>query len=80
MEFQKLTLSHYSDIPEEERRVTLSPGNIVAVAAEMEDKTVANRSLRAVTIMFLDGGSIDLVINHADLETLESAVGAYCIG
>ena len=80
MEFQKLTLSHYSDKPEEERRVTLSPGNIIAVAAEMEDTTVANRSLRAVTVMFLDGGSIDLVINHADLESLENAVGAYCIG
>lgn len=77
MEKYKLTVHHYSENPEEERRVTLSPGQISFVAIGVEDITVGSRSLRSVTVMFMDGGSVDLVVNHSDMEMLESAVGTY---
>jgi len=80
MEFYKLTVHNYAEKPEEERRITLSPANIVLVAAAVEDITVNGRSLRNVTVLFVDGGSADLLINHQDLQTLESAVGSYCLG
>jgi hypothetical protein len=27
--------------------------------------------------MFMDGGSVDVVVNHSDMEMLESAVATY---
>ena len=35
MEMQKLTVRHYSEDPKEDRRVTVSPGNAIAIAAEI---------------------------------------------
>lgn len=80
MEFQKLTVHHYGSTTEEDRRMTISPLNALMVAAGVEDCVVNGRSLRAVTILFSDGGSADLVLNHSDLELLESAVGSFCLG
>ena len=78
MELQKLTVHHYSDKPEEEKRVTLAPMHIIAIMAGIEDITVNNRSVRSVGILFSDGGSIELNLNHSDMSTLESAIGSYC--
>lgn len=78
MEMKKLTVHCYAENLEDERRVTLSPMNINVVAAEIDDVKVNNRSLRHVTILLSDGGSIDLLLNHADLDLLESVVGAFC--
>ncbi len=80
MEFLKLTVYSYGDIAEEDRRVTLNPANITVVAAATEDTVVNGRHLRLTTVLFSDGGSVDLKINNQDLETLESAVGSYCLG
>lgn len=80
MEMYKLTLTHYAEKPEEERRITLSPQLITVVAAQVEDIQVNGRSLRAVSVLFMDGGAIDLLLNHADLETLETAIGSYGFG
>ena len=80
MEFTKLTLHHYSTDSSEERRITLSPSNINVIAAGVEDTAVNGRSLRTATVLFSDGTSIDLLINHADLELLEGAVGSFCFG
>lgn len=78
MELQKLTVHNYSENKDEERRITLSPDKITVVAAGVEDVLLNGRSLRTATILFLDGGSIDLLINHADLEMIEGAIGSYC--
>ena len=80
MEFQKLTVHCYAEDAADERRITLSPQNINVVAAHTEDVTINARSLRHVTVLFADGGSVDLVINHSDLELLEGAVGSFCFG
>jgi hypothetical protein len=80
MDMFKLTLTCYAEKPEDERRVTLSPQLITVVAAQIEDVQVNGRSLRAVSVLFMDGGSVDLLLNHQDLETLETAVGSYGFG
>lgn len=80
MEFQVLRVHHYGDTTEEDRRITLSPSNITVVAAEAEDSVVNGRSVRKVTVLMVDGGSVDVVVNHADLELMESAVGSFCFG
>lgn len=80
MEMQVLRVDHHSEDPTEEKRITLSPSNIVLVAASMEDTTVKGRSLRAVTVLFADGASIDLCVDHSDLLKIESAVGGYFLG
>jgi hypothetical protein len=79
MEFQKLTIHHYSENPAEERRITFSPMQIMAVVASTEDVMVNNRSLREVTVLFVEGNSIDVLVNYADLDKLESAIGSYCL-
>jgi hypothetical protein len=80
MMMEQLTLHHYSVDPKEERRVTLSPMNIQLVAAEVEDVVINGRSVRNVTILFSEGGNVDLTINHADLMQLERAVGSFFLG
>jgi hypothetical protein len=80
MEFLKLTVTHHGETTEEDRRITISPMNVVVVAAGVEDTAVNGRMLRRVTVLFTDGGSADLVINHSDLQMLESAIGSYCLG
>lgn len=79
MQLQKLTLHHYGETTTDDRRITLSPMNITVVAAAIEDSMVNGRSLRQVTVLFGDGGSIDLNINHADLELIEGAIGSFCL-
>ena len=80
MEFQKLTVHHYGETAEDDRRITLSPQNIHLVAAKVEDSNVNGRSVREVTVLFTDGGSADMVVNHSDLELLESAIGSFYLG
>lgn len=78
MNMQKLTVFHYGETTEEDRRITLSLMNITVVAAATEDTTVNGRSLRSVAVLFTDGSSVDLLINHEDMMTIETAVGSYC--
>ncbi len=79
MDLQKLTITHYEEDSKDDRRVTLSPGNVGMIAAEIDDCTVNNRSVRKVSILFLDGNSVELTVNHADLELLETAIGSFCL-
>lgn len=80
MEFQKLTVHHYGDTTQEDRRITLSPMNIAFIAAEVEDSMVNGRSLRRTSVLFTDGGSADITINHSDLQLLEGAIGSFYLG
>lgn len=80
MEVQRLTMHSYSEDIAQERRITISPMQVSIVAAAIEDITIRGLSLRNVDIMFADGQSIALILNHADLSTLESAIGSYCLG
>ena len=79
MNLQTLTLHCYAENPSEERRMTLTPYKIDFVSAAVDDIVVNGRSLRQVSVIFDEGLSCDLIINHADLEKLEAAVGAYCL-
>lgn len=78
MEMQKLTVYHYAEVSEEDRRITLSPSKINVIAANPKDVLLNGRSLVQITVLFDDGGSIDLTINHSDLEMVEGAVGSFC--
>lgn len=78
MEMQRLTVQCYAELPEEERRVTLSPTLITVIIAHNEDITLNNRPLRPVQVVFMDGNSVDLILDHADLNKLEEAIGSYC--
>ena len=79
MEMQRLTVHCYAEDAKEERRVTLSPMNVTLIAAEIDDVVVNNRSVRKVSVLFTDGGSVDLIVNHSDLSLLESAIGSFCL-
>jgi hypothetical protein len=80
MDFKKLTVHHYSEDPTEERRITISPMNITVIAAAIDDIKIGPRTVRAISVLFVDGGSIELNVSHMDLEVLEEAVGSYCLG
>ncbi len=80
MELQKLTLHHYGETTADDRRMTLSPSMITVVAVQVDDTVVNGRTLRGLTVLFVDGGSIDLTVNHSDLEMLEAAVGSFGFG
>lgn len=80
MNIQKLTLHHYGATEAEDRRVTLSPMNVMMIAAEIEDFQLNGRSLRRVSVCMADGESTELVLNHADLDLIENAIGSFCLG
>ena len=77
MKEKVLRVHHYGSTKDEDRRITLSPNLITTVAAHVEDIDLRKLSLREVCVLFSDGGSLDLVINHADLTMLEEAIGTY---
>ena len=79
MEFKNLTITHYAAVKEEERRITMSPSNIALIAAKTEDVEINGRSLREVSVLFMDGESVDVVVNHSDLQLMEEAIGAYSL-
>jgi hypothetical protein len=79
MNLLKLTVHCYAENPLEERRITLSLHKIDFLSAASEDIIINGRSLRPVSVIFDEGLNCDLIVNHADLETLEAAVGAYCL-
>ncbi len=74
---QKLTVDHYGETPGEDRRITLSPGNIDFIAAMTEDSVVRGRPVRFVTILFSNGQNIELALNHQGLDLLEMAIGTF---
>jgi hypothetical protein len=80
MQLETLTVHHLGDTQDEDRRITISPANVNIIAAEVEDVLVQGRSVRRVAVLMADGGSVDVTINHADLEMLERAIGSFCLG
>lgn len=74
-----LRVMHYGETEAENKRITLSPMNLLALAADIEDVTVQGRSLRNVVALAVEGSNLPLCVDHADLELLESAVGSYII-
>lgn len=76
-EVQVLRVHHFDEDEKEDRRVTIAPMNVLALVAKEEDTVVRGRTLREVSVMFLDGGSVALCVNHSDLELLETTIGAY---
>jgi len=80
MELSRLTVRNYDELPENEKRITLSPDKINLIAADVEDIKINGRALRHVTVLFMDGGSVDLVVDHADLSLLEGAIGSFYLG
>jgi hypothetical protein len=80
MEMNTLRVHSYGVVPEDDRRVTIAPANVIALAGETDDIQVQGRSLRNISVLFVDGGSMDLVVDHADLELLENTIGAYSFG
>lgn len=80
MHMQILRVQHYGETPADDRRVTIQVANINTVVAMNEDTEINGRSLRHVSVLYVSGNSIDLTVNHADLELLESATGSFCLG
>jgi hypothetical protein len=76
MRVQKLTVHGYAEDVVDERRITFNPEHIISIIAGAEDVVVNNRSLRYVTVLFIDGGSVDAILNHGDLELIENAIGS----
>jgi hypothetical protein len=76
-EVQVLRVHHIDADEKEDRRVTIAPMNVAALVAHEEDTIVRGRSVREISIMFLDGGNISIAVNHSDLELLETTIGAY---
>ena len=78
MEMHTLRVYHYGATPEEDRRITLSPANVAMLASETEDVQVQGRTVRNISVLFVDGGSVGVTVAHDDLELLEATIGAYC--
>lgn len=80
MEMEVLRVHHYGAKTEDDRRVTISPGMVTAISAGVDDEMINGRSLRRISVSLVDGGSLDLSVNHADLSLLERAIGSFCMG
>jgi hypothetical protein len=73
-----LTVHCYAEDPTQERRVTMRLALITVIAAATEDTVISGKPRRIVTVMFMDGASLDVVLDHSDLTMLEEAIGSYC--
>lgn len=77
MIYKVLTVFHYGELESDNKRITVSPQNVAALATDPLDSTAQGRSVRKTTVLMLDGGSLDLTVNHEDLTLLEEAIGAF---
>lgn len=79
MIIQVLRVSHYGETPKEDRRITISPHEITAMAVNTEVVETQGRKLLSVSVMMKEGPDFDLVISHSDVEKLEAAIGSYIL-
>jgi hypothetical protein len=80
MILEQLTVHHYDEENEsEDKRITLAPHHIIAIAATPDDVQVRGIKLRGATVLMADGNSLPLFINHSDLMLLERAIGSYSL-
>ena len=80
VDVQVLRVHHYDEDESQDRRITIAPANVDSLVVKTEDTQVRGRSVREVTVLFSQGQTIAIAINHADLELLESTVGAFFVG
>lgn len=70
-----LTVQHFGETEEENTRITLSPLNIKMTAANPTIRQ--NREMFKVSVLFLEGDSVELFVTEMDLLQIERAVGMY---
>jgi hypothetical protein len=74
---QVLKVMHYGPTEEDNRMVTISPVNVLMLAAPLVYERIQDREVKRVTVLMIDGGETEVCINDMDLDQLEQAVGAY---
>ena len=74
-----LTLTSYDEQDGQVLRVTVAPHLVECVIANSLDVVKFGMKLKKTSIMFMDGGVVELYLTDLDLTTLEFAVGAYVL-
>lgn len=72
-----LTFTHFGETEAENARMTLSPMNVKLLAAF--DDTRQGRPVKRVSVLFLEGDSVEVFVSEMDLLQIEQAVGMYGI-
>lgn len=74
---QTLKVLHYGETEPENRMITISPVNVLIIAAPLVCEQVQGREIKRVSVLLIDGGETEVCISEVDLDQLEQAVGAY---
>ena len=77
MDMNVLTITSYGDQPEDDCTITMSPMAIKMLKAKSLSEVRQGRSVRRLTIFFLDGEFEEIYVNEVDLSTIEGIVGGY---
>jgi hypothetical protein len=70
-----LTFTHFGESEAENARMTLSPMNVKLLAAF--DDMRQGRPVKRVSVLFVEGDSVEIFVSEMDLLTIEQAVGMY---
>lgn len=72
-----LKVTHYGDSPEENKEVTISPVVVKMVFADVAPSFKQNRSVKNISLLLMEGDTVELCISESELYTLEEVVGLY---
>jgi hypothetical protein len=72
-----LKVKHYGETFDESKWVTICPMNVKLVEADVSVTIRQNTTVTKVTVVFLEGDSIELYLTDYDQNVLESVVGFY---
>lgn len=77
MAARTLKVTHYGEVEAENKEVTVSPMVIKAVFADLFPHEKQGRQVKNVSLLLMEGDTIELVLNERDIFTLEDVVGGY---
>jgi hypothetical protein len=72
-----LKVTHYGETESENKEVTISPMVIKAIFADVLPHNRQDRLVKNVSLLLVEGDTMELIISELDLYTLEDVVGGY---
>lgn len=72
-----LKVTSYGEVLDDNKEVTLSPGMIKAIFADVVSSVTQGKVVKNVSLLMIEGDTIEIVIGESDLYKLEEVVGGY---
>ena len=74
---QVLRVMHYGETEDQNRMITISPVNVLMLAAPLVPEQIQGREVKRISVLMADGSEAEVCVNDVDLDQLEQAIGSY---